>query len=385
MTKRHGYGKYFTTVIYFIYLSIASYLLTEVALYLALRNGWYVPNLDGLYFDKPPAIFDEVRGYKWLDNAARDARIANGQVVFGPTLYQVDSRGYIGRPAFSDRGPRFAVLGDSFTDLPFIERNWLDQAAATWRAEFVSFALTGGGIVNWHSIFFNEVLKDRRGFDGLIIAAYNDDFYRRFVATTSDRIFWYGNYYDSPEAAKRNQDSMSECPFAFVVPRLQMRWFIALAEKKYLFGLNTAFLAYHYGTNLLMQRRRAKGGCIHSVIMKPQFDLLSEIVKAAAKRGMAITIATVPDRGLLVNYIRNGTLSPQASDMGRFAKNHGISLFDGYAAFAAAMPKGTDPTAFVDSMWLQFDGHWNQRGSDLFGTAIADYLAQHGPAPHNGN
>lgn len=372
--------KYFFAIKYCIYLLFSSYLLTEFALYVAMSKGWYAPDLDGIYFDKPPVIFDEVRGYKWLNNAARNARIIKGQLVFGPTLYPVDSRGYIGRSTFSDSRPRFAVLGDSFTDIPFIERNWLEQAAATRRAEFVSFAIAGGGIVNWYSIFFNEVLKDGRGFDGLIIAAYDDNLYRGFIATISDRTFWYGNYYASPETAERNQDNLSECPIAFVVAPLEMRWVIALAKKQYSFGLNAAFLAYHYGTNLLAQRRRAKGVCSLSQSMEPRLDLLDGIAEAAAKHGMALTIATVPDRGYLINYIRNGTLPPHARDMGSFAKNHGISLFDGYAAFAAAMPKGMDPTAFVDSMWFQFDGHWNQRGSDLFANAISDYLGRSGDA-----
>jgi hypothetical protein len=38
------------------------------------------------------------------------------------------------------------------------------------------------------------------------------------------------------------------------------------------------------------------------------------------------------------------------------------------------MPAGADPGAFVAANWLVIDGHWNQRGSDLFGDAIARYL-----------
>jgi len=379
--------KFFFAVRYFFYFLISSYFLTEVALYAALRIGWFVPNVDGAYFDAPPAIFDEDRGFRWLNNAVRTARIMNGQIVYGPTRFPVDSRGYIWRSKFSDRRPRFAVLGDSFADAIFVERNWLEQAAARRRAEFVSFAIDGGGILNWRSVFFDEVLRDRRAFDGLIVAAYGNDLYRGFFAATSDRNFLYGHHYASPEAAKRKQDDLSGCPIALVVPRLYMRWVIALTNKKYLFGLNTAFLIYHYGAALLMeQMQRAGGACaITDYNFKtPQFDVLGEIVEAAVKRGMMVTIATVPARGELVDYLRNGTLPHDAREMDSFAKSHGINLFDGFAAFSSAMPKGMDPAAFVDNMWLQFDGHWNQRGSDLFANAIGDYLDRYGPGPHIG-
>jgi hypothetical protein len=364
-----------------LYVVISSYLLLEVALYVALTNGWWTPNLDGAYFDKPASVYDEVRGARWLNNGVRTARVGRGQLIYEPIQFPVDSRGFIGLPPVSDRRPRFAVLGDSFTDLYSVKRNWVSQADSRRQASFVSFAVDGGGIVNWHSVFFNMVLKDPQGFDGLIVAAYGPDIRRRFFAATADEFFYYGNRYDNPEAAKVGRPSLKECPIALVVSPRQMEWAVAATKKQFSFGLNAAYLVYHYGTTALLDRMQ-QNGCLNTNFDSARFDMLTEIVAAAVQRGMAVIIATVPDREYLIDYLGNGTLPQDARDMGNFARSHGAALFDGYEAFASAMPKGMDPADFVHSNWLRIDGHWDQNGSDLFANAIAGYLDQHGPGPH---
>jgi hypothetical protein len=371
-----------SAALYGLYVVISSYLLLEVALYVSLANGWYAPNLDNPYFDKPPAVFDEVRGGRWLNNGVRTTRVGRGLLIYEPTQFPVDSRGYIGRPPFSDRRPRFAVLGDSFTDLYSVERNWVSQAASRRHAAFVSFAVDGGGIANWHSVFFNEILKDREGFDGLIVAAYGPDLRRRFFTATSDEIFYYGNRYDSPEAVKADRTALKACPIALVVPPSLMQWVVAVTKKQYSFGLNTAFLLYLYGADFVGEQMRRTGCRQTDFGPVSRFDMLNEIVDAAVKRGIMVVIATVPARDELIDYLRKGTLPRDALEIGSFAEKNGVALFDGFKAFAEAKPDGMDAADFVHSNWLRIDGHWAQNGSDLFANAIADYLDRSGPGPH---
>ncbi len=91
---------------------------------------------------------------------------------------------------------------------------------------------------------------------------------------------------------------------------------------------------------------------------------------------MAVTLAMIPRKVEVPDYLRRGVMPEQYRELAAFAHDGGISLFDGFAAFAAAMPAGSDPIVFATAHWLVIDGHWNQAGSDLFADAIAAYLAK---------
>jgi hypothetical protein len=271
----------------FLLVAAITYLLTEGALSIAMALGWFAPNLDGAYYTQPPVTFDNVRGYRWHGPALATARVARGQFVYGPVTLPIDARGYIGAPT-GFASPRIAVLGDSYTDASYLERSWPMQTAQTMRADVVNFAVDGGGIVNWRSVFFGEIVTDPRGFDGLIIAVYLDDLARGFFAETSDSFFLYGHHYESPAAADAQRADLN-CPLGFIVSPDYLKWLIDAAHGQHGFGLNTVRLVSHYASAALQDYRfRREGPCAATdfYFTAPQFGTGAEVM---CPRNMRVT------------------------------------------------------------------------------------------------
>lgn len=91
-------------------------------------------------------------------------------------------------------------------------------------------------------------------------------------------------------------------------------------------------------------------------------------------KGLPVVLCTVPSREGTMEFSRikgQGTNLIQRQ-LQSTAREYGCHYFDGYQPFLNHTPE-----AIRDQLWLKYDGHWSQRGSDQFAEKLAEFLEQH--------
>jgi len=361
---------------YVAYLLVFTYLITESTIFTFLRLGVWTPNLDGVYFQTRPRDFHPVRGAIWV-GGERGSRIANGALAYDRVPIRIDSRGYIGSDLSipADAVKRYAVLGDSFTDADYLPVTWPEQAvAATGRKlALVPYGFSGGGVLNWASVYKNEILTAPR-VDGVIIAAFGDNISRGFYAGRTDRLHYYYDRFNGPDDAIAKSADFNSCVIGYVVGRRFLDWVSTAAKRQYEFGPNTAYLLWR--VFLVHGSRIGAKSCAPFHHAQPRYDLLDDIVTDARARGLRVFVATIPRNTALMSYLRTGEKPEEVTQLEAFAVSRGVPLFDGFELFARHHPDRVGATVFVNDLWLSNDGHWNQKGADLFANNIGPWLLE---------
>jgi len=111
------------------------------------------------YFNGPCAEFDPIRGYRWVQGCHRTVKLSEESLVYDNT-FCINNAGVYSSLDYQPRVPngvkkRYIVLGDSFTAAEFLEKPLTERLSefSGDEVEYYSFALDGGGILNWHSVF----------------------------------------------------------------------------------------------------------------------------------------------------------------------------------------------------------------------------------------
>ncbi|MCB9233908.1 MAG: hypothetical protein H6581_19785 [Bacteroidia bacterium] len=355
------------------------------------------------YFSYPIAEFDSIHGYHWLDWDADVIKYVNGETVF----YQVvrpNNKNWISKIDYYLRkkdGPtifdedtthqRWMVFGDSFTGSEFLSETWVDQANAQLRAlhrgnhppELYNFGLDGGGLWNWHSTFFGDVVPNYE-FDGIVLAVYGNDFDRDFaIMHHTDSVAWF-KYFDSkPTSQKDFQEnylpkmdwSAPVGPSGIIhgkkrsLPRLDLYFLMRLHDaldriqlkqrqkkyqQKYLDSKSDKLETYaeanfveRYGQN--------------------KWDLLSQMIEHCQAHGKEVIFASIPDeQGLHFN--KRGDFTVVQGELAWLAQHFNARYFDGYEVFADI------PDEELNQFYLKYDPHWNEKGATKFGQAMARFL-----------
>ena len=290
------------------------------------------------------------------------------------------------------------MFGDSFTAGEFIETPWCDkmnQLASEngLNMEFYSFGIDGGGIENWHSIFFNEVLPNYE-FDGVIVAAFYENFRRDFIANiTLDSTIYFGYFKSAPPKDMKptpDKNWAEENNFSkgwkiasdsSINQTLQSISIKQISHTPFSFAaLNKLFqklLSMNYKRKTSVDKEEI--GNIEASVKKiypaEKLKRMNELFSSIKQNKKRVILATIPAKGGATNNSPNTEkkLNRHQQEFQYFAKKYGIDFFDSYPDFQKINPDS------IDSFWLKHDWHWNQKGSDYFANSIYNYLQKNYP------
>ena len=345
---------------------------------------------DGTFCSAPPAAFDPVMGYRWLPGPIRIIRVVHSELVFDNT-FSGNNYGYNCSYDFTPKKPsprtfRFAVLGDSFTAGMYMAAPWperlqqlLRSRSERWRdVQVYPFPIDGGGLLNWHSVFTNQILPEFE-FDGLIIASWFENLARDFIVFHGDQNGVYLKKFGYDERPKSREE--------FEKIRPAMRKFYEVRDSREIEEIvdqvrrfrpaqvtadqycepwtdksELAPAGYAFSQDAFVKRYSAR-----------RLALLSEIVGACRKRQVPVIFCAIPTREGVLRTKKTGSLLLHRVESERLCRHFGLHYFDGYAIFDAI-----DSEAVVDLYWLKYDSHWGLAASELFALKLAEWITRNG-------
>ncbi len=381
----------------FSFLILAGFLvlLEVVATSLQLGRPW--PSVV-IFEDSGRSVhFDAVRGHRLTSTPSRWARLTGDRFEFIGTL-RGNSEGFADRDDFGPLRtkpgePRYAVFGDSFTAGQFLEQNWPDRAEELSRergrpAHFLNFAIDGGGLANWWSVLTRIVDAEGYEIDGLIFAVFFDDLARGFTVMDhrGQRHYAYARMRDwNPESWPSSVDEararMHGWPgqHTFILSSVE---FEQVLQGRVPSALRAPFRLEL--TSRLLRLLRGEGGSPLRILPYPhprrmagRERLIGDIAAFVDEREIPVWVVFIPWRDHLLAGIREE--SGGRLDTRRFAARIGGRFVDGAAIFDG-MGEGE-----IRSHWLPVDGHWNQRGSDLFAEFVVDAVTSEPQPGHAGS
>ncbi len=323
--------------------------------------------------------FDPVRGARLSQTPARIVCVASDGTIETQGSYFGNNEGFPDSDDFHPKRAdadtlRLAVFGDSFSQAQFLDTNWPDRVeelerSAGRKLELLNFSLDGAGLVNWASVLTRFVQANEYELDGVIFAVWGDDLDRHFT--------WWD---DRPREHKgelqrvllgRSRDfDLDQTPKGIVAGSPYLRWYVVTPEQfdraiagEWLPEFHRAARPFLWerAKQLVAELRNPRDGRPITqpqrfrVFNQGQRELMDRTRHALNASKLPALVVRVPNRVEHISW--NG-------DAIRFAERLGARFVDGGEAF-----DGLSDDAF-DALWLPVDGHWNQRGSDLF----AEYL-----------
>ncbi|MCP3982080.1 MAG: hypothetical protein GY716_22470 [bacterium] len=365
---------------------------------------------DSIYYDKPCAKFNPIYGYRYTPGTCRVARIVGGRISYDET-FDINSRGFVAPQEYtpakqSPERYRYVAFGDSFTEASFLPRNWPQQLQTLWNengvrdSEIYSFAVDGGGLANWHRIFFLDVVPNY-DFDALIIASFVDNLKREFSILHMDDERAYFKRFPRPFDSRQTF-------LARGLPRMEATYEI-VGETRFDELIDAAQRGgeWHrpplrlHGLDWLLERRSNRNqaqrvaeemahanraveslpeGAGRDVVLTHltrrygpgAARQLAQVLDHCNQHGKPVILAAVPHKETLLAGLQHGDRAREnfhQRELRLVAAAFGIEYFDGYAAFSDVTPRRIN-----DELWLQNDGHWNENGSDRFAAALHDFL-----------
>ncbi len=326
--------------------------------------------------------FDPVRGARLSATPARIVCIASDGSIETRGSYFGNNQGFPDRDDFHPKRSdpaivRLAVFGDSFSHAQFFDTNWPDRAedlarAAGRRLELLNFSLDGAGLLNWASVLTRFVQPQGYQLDGVIFAVWGDDLDRHFS--------WWD---DSPRKHTeklqqvllgRSQNfDLDDTPDGIVAGNPYLRWYVVTPDQLDRALAGDWLPEVHRAPRLFLWGRaqrlvaglstRSRGSALaeRPRAFDPGQRVLIERTRLALKElDLPVLVVRVPNR------IEDPSW---AGDAERFAELLEGDFLDGGGAF-----EGLSESEF-EALWLPTDGHWNQRGSDLFAEFASRALA----------
>jgi hypothetical protein len=373
------------SVAYTAILAVATYMFVEAATtlwYLATAarpEAYWVFEESGRTFR-----FDPIRGYRLSEVPSGVARITRGAVEYA-SVVRGNNQGFPDRDDFGpERAPgdgrRIAVLGDSFTAAQFLEVNWPDRAEDMLRERgdptcLLNLAVDGGGIANWWSILTRLVDAEEYDIEGVIFAAYTGDLRRRFsiadhtvgpYANLTRLPGWDPESY--PTTLEEALPHLRPNPNAFILSSEEFNRALAfewLPPRQFRFDLaHRIRLAARRLGQLLSSRETPGDTALPRERTRIFDDDLRELLR---RRDLESIVVYLPRKSHL---LEEGEADVHYRETVDFAERIGASFIDGAEAFA-----GLD-SADAQDCWFEYDGHWNQRGSDEFARFMTEIIME---------
>lgn len=326
--------------------------------------------------------FDPVRGYTLTTTPSRWARFTKGTLEFVGIL-KGNNQGFPDNDDFHPQRrnaieKRFAVFGDSFTAGQYFETNWPDRLEELTRSRqrpaiFLNFSVDGGGLANWWSILTKIVEAEHYELDGIIFAVYPGDLRRKL--TVSDHrnqkvhvrgrvASWDPSTY--PKTLEDARPAFEPNVASHIISTdefdrfLKGEWMPPVRYEKRA-RLYFAWLVWTWITDRLPNRSLTRFNGFDAERQK----LIADIKRSAANMGLPILVVHVPSRIELTNGQFDKDLPAETK---AFAHELGAMYVDGKEAFLKC------DSEEIKSMWLPYDAHWGQKGSDRFALFMDDIV-----------
>jgi hypothetical protein len=328
--------------------------------------------------------FDPVRGCGLTGVPSRTARVTRGTVEYVGT-FKGNNRGFADRDDFHPgrdgaRERRYAVLGDSFSAAQHIARNWPDAVEDLARdrdlpVRLLNFSVDGGGLANWWSILTRFVETDRYEIDGVIFAVYPGDLERRF-SICDDRdakhhMFgrissWDPAAYPTTREAARPHLK----PVGHIVSTATFERVLAGSWAPPRPPLERTRIRFYFAwklwTALAGEREGAAPREAFVEFDRGRHRLIADMKRSITAMGVPAIVIHVPSR---VELLSGTSDRRRLAEARAFSELLGARFIDGRRAFA----ENTGDE--IRAMWLPYDGHWGQGGSDRFAGFMTDVLA----------
>ncbi len=378
-----------------------NYVLAGVLFYAVLEVGFTLLCVYGVIFplrsvrvfeaSEKTILFDPVLGVRVTNVPSRAARVTDGTIDL-VERFVGNAQGLSDRRDFTiQRAPgeelRLAVLGDSFTAMKALDVLWPerteDLAAEEGRTiRLMNFSIGGGGLANWWSILHRMIVADGYEIDGVVFAVFDEpgtgDLHRRFLMSDHSRgsvriglaPFWdpatWPTTWDeaAPIVRPRSRYILGHDQFEAMIagdydPGRRRPWQPYLARTL-------------LGRPLYVNDAPYSGGepTSNDHLTPGPLRLTQEISETCRRMGWPVYVVRVPSRADATNG------AAPSGVVREFAERLDAPLIDGVDAFREHAPDG------IAELWFQRDGHWNQRGSDVFARMMWERLREiHPPEP----
>lgn len=370
-------------------INISAFSEGEEAAIPAINSGFGV-------FNGPCADFDTIRGYRWRPGQHRMTKILNNKVIYDQ-CFTVNQQGFYSRITYAPKKnlparKRLIVLGDSFTSGEYLEMPLTDklnalQSPDTNAIEFLSFSVNGGGLRNWHNLFFKEVVPEYE-FDGVILNVFGNDLSRGFFTMHHLPDVGHTGYFDSiphslsdylqnylphtqPYAPYLNDSAINNQIAALAIQNHSKLFVPDLYLLKALILLPliiqqqlkiSEFNKAHFSNSdkkLSMEEVTQNLG-------KSRIKMLEDILNYCTAHGKQLTIVSIPYNQAFAQ-LKKGKTCNETVELQTIADHYHIIYFDGMESYASYSQQG------FDSCFFPNDIHWNQKGSDIFANSFLKF------------
>jgi len=378
----------------FFFLTISIfYFLIEIMTNLLVLNGIVrTPKINKIQtftgFNKPCAKYDSIRGYRWYGKNNRIVYFVNGDTIIDQT-FTPNNEGFICNIDYKKKKPshikkRYIVLGDSYTDAEFLEETWVDRLNKELpdSIEFYSFARSGGGLKNWHKVYFEEILPNYE-FDGIIIAVAEDDLYRDYIFQHHDEKKAPTGF--APKLLSHfDVEKFSSYTFFYhemlsdniIYSRLNMEerevgfhFWRKMKEKAnvviYKCNINQDIIKDSLKKDELNNPEKA----FISFYGEQRLDIFSQIIQSCKKNKKDVILTGIADYYFTSQYRKTG-ISRQQFTLRFLAQKFDIDYFDSTFIFDKLNDRELRDSFF------EYDEHWNQKGSNLFAEKFYKYYTK---------
>lgn len=373
---------------------------TNWALFLGLLSYAYPLGEIVLHVASPPlsatgfndnAVPDSIRGYRWQGDSIRYFKHRMGKLVFDNTFLP-NQQGWIMHQNYSlnktdSNTTRWMLFGNSFSagimlreNMPNRIQQRFDEATSGPRSELYSFSSEGVGLMNWHSTLNKEVIPQYE-FDGVILSVYEDNLYRGFTVMQIKEGDCFIVRTDSADWRDGTPDFSAEPSYDnsnFYYKNQHINVFIEQPPKPFKWPLkNLIFSLFKSRNQVPLSIRQAATSMedLKQKLGRRKLGMLREIVAWCKQENKPLVLTSIPAKKLLLDT-ESGQKNWHQLEMELIAETYELPYFDGYEVFKNLSPEE------LDTYWLQYDGHWNQKGSDLFADTFAQYLHDYSQA-HN--
>ena len=377
------------TILVPIFICICTYAVFEAVVTVLYLKDVVEPPATTWYFEDTGRTvhFDPVRGYRLTTVPSRITRITMGYVEYVGE-FRGNNQGFPDRDDFlpqrgNEKGKRFAVFGDSYTAAQFLNKNWPDHVEDLSRdapepLHLLNFSVDGGGLANWWSVLTRLVEHDDYEIDGVIFAVIPGDLWRRFsIGDHQDRdrpMFGRIPTWD-PKALPTTLEEARK----YLRPQSMNGHIVSTDEFDRALNLtwrppSDKPVRPYFARKLwhALKGRLPQGS---RVVASPKafdsFDpgqewMIEDIARAIKTMNVPAMVIHIPSRENLLEGSRDA--SPPL-DTRLFAALLDARLVDGKQAFAESNDEE------IRAMWLRYDAHWGQPGSDAFGQYMTGVLS----------
>lgn len=375
--------------LYGLYCVVATYVLAEIVyspLYVLEFIQRPRPDFCAYVIENTggSSSFDPICGIRLSSTPCRHARITGGKLEYTGVI-KGNNEGFPDRDDFGPERavagvPRIAIMGDSFTAAPYLEKSWPDAVEDAARGEGIPLELlncsvNGGGITNWWSVVIRYLKAKDYQIDGLLFAVFDWDFDRGFFVAdhqafgralcgyvgNNDPTTWPKTLEEARPYLSRDEGFLlSPKDYDRAIegkwnPESNRPWKFYVASKIVSFAKKTFGMPKASAQAMMMPNPEFQSG------VPEKIDEMAEYTKS---QSIPVMVVRLPSREALVDK------TPCPVIIQKFSDRIGATFVDGAGAFSGL----TDDE--VRANWLPVDGHWNQAGSDRFAAWFRPILVE---------